>query len=482
MAQKLAQEPYRKPTTASPAALTALDHAEYQRIQYKRAARLWADAGGPFSVGFSLVGGIYRDAVKINEVDAHGVHPVTFRPDDFDLGGTKLSTQALDKAGFSGLTIYYRFPAVARGHVPPLSEHDQKVLSFQGANLFYGLGEGQTAGTSARSLAIDTGLQSGEEFPRFTEFWIERPAAKERAMVIDALMDSKRATAAYRFVVYPGRNTRVEVRARIYLRDYVTVLGLAPLNSMYLYGANQPARGGSSYRPEVHDADGLQIHSGTGEWLWRALINPARLLITSFSMTNPQGFGLMQRERDFKAYQDLQGHYEERPSVWVTPVGDWGAGRIELIELPTPDDTHDNAFVFWAPAQPPRPQTPLDLAYRVEWQGEQMTLPPSAWVTQTRAGNDFAPDPGSGTGFVIDFAGPALSALPPDAPVEGVISTDANGEILGQQVVHNSHTGGWRLYLKIKHVDTRKPVELRAYLRSGDNTVSETWSYIVPPT
>ncbi|TAM13073.1 MAG: glucan biosynthesis protein G [Nevskiaceae bacterium] len=475
-AQVLARAAYKPPGDVLAPALAQLDHARYGMIRYRADARLWAHTASPFSIGFFINGNDYPDPVKINEVDTGGVHAVRFDPGNFDLGQSKLDAKALATAGFSGLAVHVRSPGKNAAHPT------QRVLVFQGATLFSGHGFGQVRGAGARGLAIDTGLLSGEEFPRFTKFWIERPANGDTTLVIDALMDSKRATGAYRFVVTPGKTLKVEVRARIFLRGYVTLLGVAPINSMYLYGENDDAHGDGDYRPEVHDSDGLQIHSGTGEWIWRPLVNPARLLTTSFAMTNPQGFGLMQRDRQFSDYEDLRVRYDRKPSVWVTPESAWGAGRVELVELPTPDQTHTNIVAFWAPDAPPKPGQPLDLAYRVEWQGDDQTHPPSAWAVQTRTGHGFSTHPQSGAQFVVDFVGSALQRLAPDTPLTSVVSVDPNGQVLEQRVVYNAATDGWRLFLRIKRQDDGKPVEMRAYLRNGNDTVSETWSYILPPS
>lgn len=485
-AKALAEKPYQKPADDLPGPLKDLKHQQYREIKYKPEARLWAGAKTSFSAGLLMRGGAYRDSVKINEVDADGVRPIQFNSDDFTYGDLKLDPEAVAKAGFSGFTIYFRTPPRSKAGSKPgaaaAALSDDKVLAFQGASFFRGLVNGQShAGAEARGLAIDTGLISGEEFPRFTEFWLERPAAGDQAMVIDALLDSKRATGAYRFTLYPGSPLRVEVHARIYLRDYVSVLGLAPLQSMYFFGENDHAHDPHDYRPEVHDSDGLQIQSGTGEWIWRPLVNPTRLLATSFAMTNPQGFGLMQRDHNFANYQSLDPRHDRSASIWVTPDGYWGAGRVELVMLPTPDPTNNNIVAFWVPEDGLKPKQALDFAYRIEWQGDgSTTRPPSSWVTQTRVYPIPAEKKPANTGFVVDFEGPALIALAPNAPVTAVVSSGENGEILDQYVVPNEATGGRRMVIRLKRNDEHKPVELRAYLRGSAGTVSETWSYILP--
>lgn len=482
-AKALAEKPYQKPDDDLPALLKDLKHDQYREIKYKPEARIWAGAKTAFNVGLLMRGNAYRDSVRINEVDAAGVHPLGFNPDEFTYGDLSLDPQAVAKAGFSGFTLYFRAPPRARSAAAGSDSMGDKVMAFQGASFFHGLVKGQTprAGAEARGLAIDTGLMSGEEFPRFTEFWLERPANGDQSMVVDALLDSRRATGAYRFTIYPGAPMRVEVRARIYLRDYVSVLGLAPLQSMYFYGENDHAHDPHDYRPEVHDSDGLQIQSGTGEWIWRPLVNPTRLLATSFAMTNPQGFGLMQRDRDFADYQSLEPRYDRSPSVWVTPDGYWGAGRIQLVMLPTPDPTNNNVVAFWVPEDGLKPKQALDFGYRIEWQGGSATTrPPSSWVTQTRIYPVPVEKKPANVGFVVDFEGPALVALAPTDPVTAVVTSGNNGEVLEQTVVPNGATGGRRMLLKLKRTDEHKPVELRAYLRTSSGTVSETWSYILP--
>jgi glucans biosynthesis protein len=232
-------------------------------------------------------------------------------------------------------------------------------------------------------LAIDTAESSGEEFPRFVEFWINRPAPSDRELVIYALLDSRSVTGAYRFVLRPGAPTRMDVRARLYLRQKVTKLGIAPLTSMYLHGENQPPAAGTP-RPEVHDSDGLSVRAANGEWLWRPLQNPRRLLVTSYGQNDPLGFGLLQRDRSFRSYEDLDARFDLRPGAWVEPRGRWGAGRIELVQIPSPDETNDNIVAYWTPAQLPAPRQPFDFEYQLLWDRENALPTPSVRVAQTR--------------------------------------------------------------------------------------------------
>jgi glucans biosynthesis protein len=249
---------------------------------------------------------------------------------------------------------------------------------------------------------------------------------------------------------------------------------------MFFFGTNQrPA--GDDYRPQVHNSDGLSVLAASGEWIWRPLVNPKRLLVSSFALTNPSGFGLMQRDRDFSQYEDLEARYEMRPSAWVEPKGQWGPGRVELVQIPVPDETNSNIVAYWVPEKLPQPKEPLDLEYRVLWQKEPDVRPPHAWVAQTRRGRGYARNPDGSIGFVVDYVGPALSKLPADVKVEAAVSVDANGELLQHSAYRNEATGGWRVTLRLRRLDDGKPVELRANLRAGNNILSETWSYLLPP-
>jgi len=471
-AAALAASAYKRPPSTLPKELQALTYDQFRDIRYRPEQSLWRSARLPFEIQFFHKGLYYDQPVRINEVTAEGVREIRFDPAQFDYGKNALDPKRMHGGGFAGFRVHY-------GLNTP--KYKDEVLVFLGASYFRALGKGQRYGLSARALAVDTGLISGEEFPRFVEFWIERPDPNAKELRIFALLDSPRVTGAYRMLLKPGADTAVEVRARLYLREHVAKLGLAPLTSMYFFGEMQrPAY--DDYRPEVHDTDGLSVQTGTGEWIWRPLTNPKRLLVTSFGVTNPQGFGLQQRDRRFSSYEDLEARYELRPSAWIEPKGKWGAGRIELVQIPTPDETNDNIVTFFVPDAVPSPQQAYEFEYRLLWQKESETRPPSSWVTQTRRGHGYLRTHDDTMSFVVDFEGPAFKKLAADAKLDAVVTTDGNADIVETNAYRNDVSGGARLVIRLKRQDEKKPVELRAFLRSGTTTLSETWSYIIPPT
>ena len=477
-AEKLANESFVAPRSNLQPVFRDMAFGDYQQLRFRNEKALWHDAETPFEVQFYHQGMHFDVPVRINEITASGVKEVTYDPEMFDFGNVQVDPKSLENLGFAGFKVLY-----------PLNKADKadELISVLGASYFRVIGKGQVYGLSARGLAIDTALPGGEEFPWFREFWLERPQADRRNLIIYALLDSPRATGAYRLVVTPGKDSTVDVQARVFLRQPVEKLGLGALTSMYLFGSNQPSPQ-LNYRPQLHDSEGLAVHSGDGEWLWRPLNNPKRLAISSFPVENPRGFGLLQRTREFSRYEDLDDRYELRPSGWIEPRGNWGKGRVELIEIPTPDETNDNIVAFWVPDEQPQPGEPLDFGYLLHFTMNEPALhdPELAWVSQTRLStgdvkqSNLIRQPDGTTALIVDFVGPNLAKLAPEAMVSTRVSVDDNAELVENNLRHNPVTDGWRLTLRLRVRDPARPVELRAALVEGENTLSETWTYQIP--
>ncbi|WP_230152216.1 glucan biosynthesis protein G [Pseudomonas brassicacearum] len=461
-AQELAGQKYEAPRSNLPNEFREMKFADYQKIRFRTEKAEWADQKTPFRLSFYHQGMHFDTPVKINEITATTVEEIKYDPSRFDFDDLKFDPKATEQLGYAGFRVLY-----------PINKADKQdeIMTMLGASYFRVIGKGQTYGLSARGMAIDTALPSGEEFPRFREFWIQRPKPTDKHLVIFALLDSPRATGAYRLTLRPGTDTVVDVKSRMFLRDRVTKLGVAPLTSMYLFGANQPSKV-LNYRRELHDSSGLSIHAGNGEWIWRPLNNPKHLAVSNFSVENPRGFGLLQRGRDFSHYEDLDDRYDKRPSAWIEPKGDWGKGSVDLVEIPTADETNDNIVAFWSPEKLPEPGQPLDFSYRLHWTLDEASLhsPDSAWVQQTlRSTGDVKQSnlirqPDGSVAYLVDFEGPSLQALPEDADVRSQVSVGENGEIVENSVRYNPETKGWRLTLRLKIKDSKQATEMRAAL------------------
>ncbi|WP_245392176.1 glucan biosynthesis protein G [Salinicola halophyticus] len=482
-AEDLSKQGYSEPERNLPEALRNLDYGQYEQIQYKRDRDVWSgDEGVPFTLSFFHEGMHYDSAIQLHSVDDQGVHDFAFNADDFTYGNLDLADDVKnnDGLGIAGFKVNYA-----------LNQSDRKdeTMVFLGASYFRVIGKDQVYGVSGRGLAVDTGLPSGEEFPRFKEFWIVKPSKASQYLTIFALLDSPSLTGAYRFVLRPGDDTVVDVKSSLFLRRPVEKLGVAPLTSMYLYGPEQPSST-LNYRPAIHDSNGLLISDSQNGWTWRPLANPAKLMMNEQATPRLRGYGLMQRDHDFDNYQDIDSRYDLRPSAWIEPQNEWGAGKVELIQIPTPNETNDNIVSMWLPetAPEPQPDKTLDYDYRLTvTKDESRYLDSSlAWVDQTRRSrgevrkDDLVREADGSTAFVLDFVGPSLSGLGDDANISVQASVGDNGELVDSHAERNPATGGWRVFVKIKRSDKNQPLDIRAHLNQGDKRVSETWYYRLP--
>ena len=461
LAKKSAAEAFRPPQLI-PEFLRALSYDDYRDIRFDTKRSWWRDTGN-FQVQFIHPGLFYGHAVKMNTVEGGVVRPASFSPGQFTYGRNKFTDKIPADLGFAGFRITY--PLYTK------SEFNHVVV-FAGASYFRAVAKGQVFGLSARGLAIDTGLPTGEEFPYFKEFWLERPARDARQTTLYALLDSASVTGAYSFVIQPGEQTVVTVRARLFLRKPVKELGIAPLTSMFLYGEDKP-RPADDWRPEVHDSDGLLVHSSAGEWLWRPLGNPEKLRLSYFEFDNPRGFGLLQRDRRLHNYEDLETRQELRPNAWITPIGNWGKGQVKLVEIPSRKEANDNIVAYWLPRAAPPVGQALDLAYRIDFQSNDPVDVNAGRVTAMRIG---VGDKEEWKRFVIDFEGQKLRSLGNATPVKAIIDVGSDGQLVQQSVSRNPVNGGWRVSFQVKP-PKGKPLELRAFLQHGNHAVSETWSY-----
>ncbi|MEJ2345536.1 MAG: glucan biosynthesis protein G [Gammaproteobacteria bacterium] len=462
-ARELAAQPYRDRQAAVPAFLRQLDYAHYREIRFRPRKALWRNTGLPFQVQFFPVGYYYDRPVTIHVVDGAAVREMAFAPDLFDYGTNRFPEPVPADLGFAGFRVHYRINN---------NRNFDEFAVFLGASYFRAVGRGAVYGLSARGVAVDTALPEGEQFPYFRAFWLVKPAPGARQLRVYALLDGKNLTGAYQFDIRPGAATAMHVTAVLFPRTPIAKLGLAPLTSMFLYGegASRIAR---DFRPEVHDSDGLLIAAGSGEWIWRPLVNPRRLLVSSFAVRSPRGFGFVQRDRSFDHYQDFEKRYALRPNAWVVPEGNWGRGRVELVEIPSDSEHNDNMVAYWVPHAAATPEQPLRLSYNVRWTNHDPSPTDGGRTLATRVTRGNTQHAKT---FTVDFAGRRLNALAAGAPIRGVVNVRSGGTLVAQRVTRNPATGGWRLSFDLER-DPGAPLDLNAYLADGEHAVTETWSY-----
>ena len=462
LARTLAAEKFVRPKEDLPKPWQDLGYDQYRDIRFKRDRAIWASERLPFLVELFHRGFIFKDAVEMYVVANGKARRLVYAPDLFTFGAGAPPLPDGTVTDFSGFRIL--------AYLNRLDSFDECVV-FQGASYFRAVAKAQAYGLSARGLALNTASQEGEEFPFFRTFWIEQPQPEARAIVVHALLDSLSTTGAYRFTIRPGEATVMDVEMTLYPRVELKRAGLAPLTSMFFFASHDRV-GIDDFRSAVHDSDGLAIWNGRGEWLWRPLINPAMLQISDFIDDNPRGFGLLQRHRSFADYQDLEAHYELRPSLWVETIGHWGNGSVQLVEIPSKSEYHDNIVAFWRPSQPIPAQSEYRLTYRLHWCWTPPAVPALATVADTRSGAGL--EKGSRL-FAIDFVGGRLAELSHDAPVKPDIVTSAGA--VKHPIAHaNPARRGWRVSFVLDPAGA-KLCDLRCFLKIGDEPLSEVWSY-----
>jgi glucans biosynthesis protein len=471
-ARAMAGTAYKPSTLKLPAGMDNLDFDKYQSIRFKDDHSLWGDDKLRFQVKLFHLGLFFKRPVQIFEVTGDQAQELAYDPTMFDYGKSGVVGAKVPKdLGFAGFRV--------NSHLAP--QHD--VVAFLGASYFRSTSGSKQYGLSARGLAVDTALPRDEEFPEFIDLYLERPDPTSNTLIVYALLDSPSVAGAYRFAITPGDSTVMDIDAAIYPRKEIERLGIAPCTSMFQTGEND-RRMGNDWRPEIHDSDGLAMWTGGGEWIWRPLKNPATLRFNSFADNNPRGFGLLQRDRNFENYQDDGVFYEKRPSLWVEPKAGWGAGAIQLTEIPTVDETFDNIVAFWNPADKPKPGQELLFGYKLYWSVEPPARPPLARCVATRVGVGGVVGqkrPKYSRRFAVDFAGGDFALMDTRVKVEPVISV-SSGTVEITSARPLASVNGWRAMFDVVPGPTADPITLRLYLAVDGQPLTETWLYEwVPP-
>lgn len=510
LAKALAVAPYDSHANMAPDYLGNLTQEQWRSFKFKQERVLWREEGLPYSIGFLHPGYIFTRFAEINVVDADGVTKIPFSADMFEFNDEALAEQVRNApTGFAGFQLLVSDESSEDAYG---RNSNNRLAGFMGASNFMFKGRNSRMGSYSRAIALDTALPSGEIYPYFKEFWLIKPAPDSTSLRIYALMDSAAMTGAYQIEITPGTSTVVKVDAKLFKRHDAKQsgkIGIAPLASMFLFSETFGARSGD-YRPEVHNADGLLFLDGGNNWCWRPLSNDERLNISDFTMINPRGFGLMQRDFDFDHYQDIAARFDRRASVWVEPVGDWGTGRLELVEIPGTREFHNNILAFWVPenkgqvngnGEPQEPSTSAlvngnsdcAFSYIMYW------MPPGASPHSLGRAVDTrivrVPDSEEVT-FIVDFDGGELDALNPDVGLTSVVESSEQAPLVEKMLDRNPATSGWRLVMKFRLpqngvlqrlLNARDgPTRLRfkAHLKKGENIpepLTETWIYDLAP-
>jgi glucans biosynthesis protein len=481
LGREKAQAPYAPPPHPAPEVLQKINYEEWGKVRYRSDHALFADGPGPFPVTFFHLGLFFQKAVDMHVVEGDRSRRIVYDPSYFDMPSDSVARQLPQGAGFAGLRIQ-------ESREGPLDWRKNDWVAFLGAAYFRAIGELRQYGMSARGVALDVAVADRpEEFPDFTQFYIDSNESKD-SLIVYALMEGPSIVGVYRFTLLRTKGVVMDIEATLLTRAQVSRFGIAPLTSMYWFSETKKDTA-IDWRPEIHDSDGLSMWSGNGERLWRPLNNPPRIMVSSFLDNNPRGFGLCQRDRVFDHYQDGV-FYDRRPTVWVEPLpganGEgWGKGSIQLCEIPTDDEIHDNVVAMWVPEAPAPAGAEIDLRYRLHWFADEpfpTNLGRCVATRLGRGGQPGLPRPKGVRKFVVEFLGGPLSSLPYGVKPDMVVSA-SRGSLQGYRMVEavpDDVPGHWRAEFDLT-VDGTDPVELRCILQANGEILTETWMFQYHP-
>ena len=481
-AEALAGTAYTPPPRPDPRIVSSIDYDAHGQLHYKSEYALFGEGGpGAFPVTFMHVGQYFPKTVRMYAVETgagqDAAREILYDPGYFEIPAENVAARLpLSPSPMAGFWI--REPKAG-------TEDWRKAepwVTFLGASYFRAKGELGQVGMSARGIALTPGGSAPEEFPDFVAFWFMPAESLSKAVTVYALMDGPSVTGAYRFDMHRTKGVVMDIEKTLFFRQPVERLGLAPLTSMFWY-SETAKRAGLDWRPEVHDSDGLAIWTGSGERIWRPLNNPAHISVSSFIDENPRGFGLLQRDRNFDHYLDGVG-YEKRPSAWIEPLGQWGRGAVQLVEMPTDDEINDYVTAYWDPAEPVKAGSRAELRYRLHWLADEPYPTPLGRCVATRLGRGGQPGKPRPSGvrkFAVEFLGGPLAQLPYGVKPELVLWC-SRGEFTYTyaEAVPDDVPGHWRALFDLT-ADGIDPVEMRLYLKAGDRVLTETWLYQYRP-
>jgi glucans biosynthesis protein len=462
-AKALASRPFDPQLYKAPPEIAELDYDGYRFIHFNPKKAIWREDELKFQLQLFHGGYIYKEPVDISIVESGKATRIPYQRALYEFGPAEKRVNVPETGFYSGFRV----------HAPINSPDDfSEFLVFQGASYFRGKARHQTYGLSARCMAIDTAQQPIiEEFPAFRAFWVEKPKPGENKIVVYALIDSKSVSGVFRFVTVPDGKTTMEIDCQIHPRVELKHAGIAPFSSMFFFGPSDQTHW-DDFRPRVHDSDGLSMLTSTGDWIWRPLVTARHILYSVFFDNGPKGFGLIQRERHFDKYQDIGAAYQDRPSAWVEPLGNWGEGSVDLIELPTDQEYVDNVVAFWRPKDPFQPGRAYDYGYRLTWLSEPPLPGNLARITQTRCGQGLAPN---SRFMLIDFMGGGISAYAEEEQWDYDVHASA-GHIKAFSLVPHPFIDGKRVGIEY-YPDGNKVADLSFQIRRMGKPISEKWVY-----
>ncbi|GLI92284.1 glucans biosynthesis protein G 1 [Methylocystis echinoides] len=461
IARALAAKPYAAPASDLREPFASLTYEQFVGIKMKPGAALWSGENRGFSIEPLHRGNIFTTLVDLYVIENGAAAKIGYDSSRFDYGGLKVP-EKLPDLGYSGFRVLHAQP----------NGGEAELAIFQGASFYRAVAAGQNLGVTARGLSIRTADPRGEEFPAFRSFWIEKPVLGDNALVIHALLDSPSVAGVYRFTVRPGEATLIDTELTLFARTNVDHYGLAGFAAASLHTPLDSRRRNGDLRPMAAATNGIQMLTGAGEWLWRPVSNREELQFSSFVDVNPKGFGALVRNRNIADYQDDDQHWERRPSLWIEPLGEWGEGALQLVEIPSESENNENIVAYWRPKAILPGGGQATFAYRQFWCWEPPSRPPLATAAHALAGHA----PGvKRRRFVVVFSGDILGDQQKTARLSAALTTSP-GSATNVRTFLDPQAKTCRVVFDVDPAGENY-CEIRLVLRADEEPLSETWLY-----
>ena len=388
-ARDQANGPYIPPPRPAPDVLQKINYEEWGKIRFRDDYALFADGPGRFPVTFFHLGLFFQKAVSMHVVEGGMSRQIIYEQSYFEMPANSPARDCRRARASPACASRRRATARSIGARTTGSPSSAPPISARSAS------SGNTAFPRAALRSTSRSPIGRRNFP--TSPISTSIRAGRRHVTLYALMEGPSIVGAFRFLMTRGQGRGDGHRGGAVHARAISRFGIAPLTSMYWFSETKKETA-IDWRPEVHDSDGLAMWTGNGERLWRPLNNPPRIMVSAFLDNNPRGFGLLQRDRVFDHYLDGV-FYDRRPSLWVEPLpgpsGEgWGKGSIQLCEIPTDDEIHDNVVAMWVPAEPVPAGAELNLNYRLHWLADE-PYPSKLAVAVSRPASGAAASPAS---------------------------------------------------------------------------------------
>ena len=325
-ARELGTAPFEANPPPLPDALAKLDFDAWRDIRFRRDKALLGSDGGPFRLEMFHLGHLYPRPVTVNIVREGIATPVPYSASLFDYGRNKIDKPLPRQPRLRGL------PAALPAQPARRARRGRRPSSAPAISA----SSAASSATACRPAASRSGpARRSEEFPFFREFWIETPGPGAERVTIYALLDGASVDRRLPVRPLPRRETVMEVSA-----DAVPAprRRQARHRAADLHVLHQPERPPLLRRLPARTARFRRAADPFGH---------RRMDLAAAAQPGAAGGLGLPRQGACRASACCSATASSRTTRTSTSPtscaratgssrkGDWGDGRVELVELPT---------------------------------------------------------------------------------------------------------------------------------------------------